>query len=74
LKYDQIATFSAGAAWIMLSFWDLKSAGKVHLEWQKIFTIFGFLTSIFGPGAAMMIMWAWREEALVAKKKVAKKN
>ncbi|TVY33535.1 Citreoviridin biosynthesis protein D [Lachnellula occidentalis] len=74
LKYDQIATFSAGAVWIMLSFWDLKSAGKVRLEWQKIVMIFTALTSIFGPGAAMMTMWAWREEALVAKKKAAKKN
>ncbi|TVY89097.1 Paxilline synthesis protein A [Lachnellula willkommii] len=73
LKYDQIATFSAGAAWTMLSFWDLKSAGKVRLEWYKIVGIFGALTSIFGPGAAMMTMWAWREEALV-KKKVTKKN
>ena len=74
LRYDQIATFGAGAIWTMLSFWDLKSAGKVRLEWQKIFIMFGALTSIFGPGATMVTMWAWREEALATRKKAAKKN
>jgi hypothetical protein len=74
LRYDQIATFGAGAIWTMLSFWDLKKAGKVRTDWPKIFVTFGALTVIAGPGTAMVTMWAWREEALAARKKVAKNN
>ncbi|KAF4635287.1 hypothetical protein G7Y89_g2803 [Cudoniella acicularis] len=74
LRYDQITTFGAGALWIMLSFMDLKKAGKVRAGWGKIVAIFSATTLIGGPGAAMMIMWAWREEALARKKPAVEKK
>jgi hypothetical protein len=74
LRYDQIATFGAGAIWTMLSFRDLKKAGKLQAGWPKIFGIFGATTLVAGPGAAMVTMWAWREEVLAARKKAVKKN
>lgn len=75
LRYDQIATFGAGAIWTMLSFRDLKKAGKLQTGWPTILGIFGATTLVAGPGAAVVTMWAWREEVLAARKKVvAKKN
>jgi hypothetical protein len=64
LRYDQIASFSAGGIWTALSFHDLKKAGKVTAGWGKIVGIFTGTTIVAGPGAAMAAMWAWREEAL----------
>lgn len=69
-RYDQLAAFSAGAIWTMLSFKDLKKAGKVSAGWGKIVGLFAGTTLIAGPGAAMTAMWAWREEALAKREKV----
>jgi hypothetical protein len=64
LRYDQIASFGAGAIWTALSFHDLKKARKVTAGWGKIVGVFTGTTIVAGPGAAMAAMWAWREEAL----------
>lgn len=64
LRYDQLATFSAGAIWTMLHFRDLKKANKLQASWGKIVGIFAGVTAVAGPGAAMGLMWAWREEIL----------
>jgi hypothetical protein len=64
LRYDQIAAFSAGAMWTMLGFSDLGKAWKLRAGWGRIVGTFVGATLVAGPGAAMAIMWAWREEAL----------
>jgi hypothetical protein len=53
----------------MLSFSDLRKAGKLRARWGRIVGSFVGATLVAGPGTAMAIMWAWREEAL-AKRKV----
>ncbi|RDW89703.1 FAD protein [Coleophoma cylindrospora] len=65
LRYDQIATFSAGALWTMLHFKDLKQKKKLNAGWGRIIGVFAGTTLVAGPGAAMAVMWAWREECLV---------
>jgi hypothetical protein len=69
-RYDQIAAFSAGAIWTMLSFRDLKMAGKLNAGWARIVGVFAGTTVVAGPGAAMAAMWAWREEALAKREKI----
>jgi len=64
LRYDQINAFGAATLWILLSFWDLKRAGKVRVNWLAVITVYIALVVAFGPGAAMVAMWAWREESL----------
>lgn len=64
LRYDQLCAFGAGTIWTMLSFRDLKKAGKLTTGWGKIVGAFAGLTLLTGPGAAMTAMWAWREEIL----------
>lgn len=64
LRYDQIAAFSAGALWILLSFGDLKKTGKIDAGWGHILGVFAGTTIAGGPGAAMAVMWAWREESM----------
>jgi hypothetical protein len=61
LRYDQICMFSAGIVWTLLHFWDLKRAGFVTASWVKIVGVFGGAVVICGPGAAMALMWNWRE-------------
>jgi hypothetical protein len=69
-RYDQIAAFTAGAIWTMLSFKDLKKAGKLRTGWTRIVGVFAGTMIVAGPGAAMAAMWAWREEALAKREKV----
>lgn len=74
LRYDQIFCFGAGALWTLLSFKDLKNAGKTQAGWAKIIASLTGGTLAFGPGAAMIGMWAWREEMLANRKMAAKKQ
>lgn len=69
-RYDQIAAFSAGAVWIMLSFHDLRKARKLNAPWGKIVGVFAGTTLVGGLGAGMAAMWAWREECLARREKV----
>ncbi|CZR68336.1 related to hydroxylase [Phialocephala subalpina] len=68
LKYDQIFSFGSGMFWEVLHFNDLKKAGKLKAGWGKILGVLGGATLVLGPGAAMALGWAWREEVLAAKK------
>ncbi|KUJ21599.1 FAD/NAD(P)-binding domain-containing protein [Mollisia scopiformis] len=68
LKYDQIAAFSAGAIWTLLSFADLKKAKKLEAGWGRVLGVFAGTTLTAGPGAAMAVMWAWREETLAKRR------
>lgn len=65
LRYDQMAAFSAGAFWTMLHFKDLKEKKKLNVGWGRILGVFAGTTLVAGPGAAMAVMWAWREECLI---------
>jgi hypothetical protein len=64
LRYDHIASFSAGIVWTLLSFGDLKRAGLLEVGWGRIIGVFAGMTLVGGPGAAMAVMWAWREDML----------
>lgn len=68
LRYDQIAAFSAGAAWTFLSFGNLKRAGIMNARWGRIIGVLAGTTLVAGPGAGMAVMWAWREEVLAGRK------
>jgi len=74
LRYDQIAVFSAGAIWTILSFGDLKKAGKLQAGWGRILSVFAGTTLAVGPGAAMAVMWGWREEALAKRERSVEKK
>lgn len=66
LRYDHLWSFGAGLLWTLLSFSDLKKAGKVTAGWLRILGTVIALTLVAGPGTAMAVMWWWREEALAA--------
>lgn len=74
LRYDQISAFSATAVWTLLSFKDLKKAGKLETGWRRILGIFAALNVVTGPGAALTVMWAWREETLAKRTNIAKRG
>ncbi|KAG9231787.1 hypothetical protein BJ875DRAFT_105864 [Amylocarpus encephaloides] len=63
-RYDQLLLSIAITIWVMLSFWDLKKAGKVKMHWLAIVLTYCILVVVGGPGATMVAMFAWREEAL----------
>jgi hypothetical protein len=64
LRYDHLWSFSAGLLWILMSFGNLKQAGKIQAGWVRILSVLAVVTLAGGPGAAMAVMWAWREESL----------
>ncbi|KAH7342650.1 hypothetical protein BKA65DRAFT_595732 [Rhexocercosporidium sp. MPI-PUGE-AT-0058] len=74
LRYDQICAFSATAIWTLLSFMDLKKAGKLQAGWGRILGVFAAMNVVAGPGAALTVMWAWREEKLANRQNLLQKN
>lgn len=72
LRYDQILASGASTIWVLLSFGDLKSAGKLQAGWATTIGAFGLMTLVAGPGFSMAAMWAWREEILAKQKPVAR--
>ena len=74
LRYDQICAFSATTIWTLLSFKDLKQAGKLQAGWGHILGVFAAMNVAVGPGAALSVMWAWREERLAKRQNLGKKN
>lgn len=74
LRWNHVSAFGAGTIWILLGFHDLKKAGKMTTSWWKILMIYIATAAVSGPGAAMAVMWAWREEALARSGVVIKKK
>lgn len=74
IRYDQLAAFGAGALWVLLSFRDLKVKKRVRTSWLGVVGVFAGTTVVAGPGAAMGVMWAWREEMLAKRKVVEGKK
>ncbi|PVH89546.1 BcBOA8 protein [Cadophora sp. DSE1049] len=74
LRYDQICAFSATTIWTLLSFKDLKQAGKLQAGWGRILGVFAAMNVAVGPGAALSVMWAWREERLAKRRDFIKEN
>ena len=48
-------------------FWDLKKDGRLQASWFKILAFMAATTVLAGPGTALVVMWAWREEILATK-------
>ncbi|KAL5328898.1 hypothetical protein ACEPPN_002407 [Leptodophora sp. 'Broadleaf-Isolate-01'] len=74
LRYDQICAFSATTIWTLLSFKDLKKAGKLQAGWGRILGVFAAMNVVAGPGAALTVMWAWREERLAKRRNFVEEN
>lgn len=49
---------------IVLSFRDLKAAGKLTLGWISLSSLFIAIAAVFSPGTAFLAAWAYREELL----------
>jgi hypothetical protein len=71
MKYDQIAIFGASTYWILLHFGDLKRAGKLDAPWWKVIGAYAGSVLVGGPGAALAVMWGWREEVMANRSRVA---
>ncbi|KAI9148932.1 FAD-dependent monooxygenase BOA8 [Paramyrothecium foliicola] len=67
VRANHVLVFVGGLLWMLLHFRDLKSSGRSNASWIKIIGVLGGTTFIFGPGAAMALGWAWREEILARK-------
>jgi hypothetical protein len=74
LKWDQIFVGLGTAYWVLLNVRDLKRNGRVEASWVWILTVFGGLSVFFGPGAGVVGMWWWREEALSREGAVEKRE
>ncbi|KFZ24305.1 hypothetical protein V502_01200 [Pseudogymnoascus sp. VKM F-4520 (FW-2644)] len=74
IRCNRISAFCTGAIWILLSFHDLKKAGKLTTGWCNIAALYTTICVVGGPGAATAVMWAWREEVLAKKKVVIQKK
>jgi hypothetical protein len=71
LKYDSLLLFAATFYWIILNLRDLKEAGILKTSWATIILRLAGLTLVCGPGAAIMTVWAWREELLAEPRKLS---
>ncbi|RYP11134.1 hypothetical protein DL765_007883 [Monosporascus sp. GIB2] len=67
IRYNHLITLSSGLLWELLHFRDLKSTGRLKASWTKVIGVLAGTAVLFGPGAAMALGWAWREEVLARK-------
>lgn len=63
-RWDYLCAFGASKFWLVLLFHDLKKAAKTDVSWLKVFLVLGISILVLGPGAAMVILCAWRERIL----------
>ncbi|KAE9367468.1 hypothetical protein N431DRAFT_383174 [Stipitochalara longipes BDJ] len=63
-RWDEIFVFAGTAVWVLLCFRDLKREEKTKAGWVKLLLIMAGTGFVFGPGASMAVMCAWREELL----------
>ncbi|QSZ32310.1 hypothetical protein DSL72_001884 [Monilinia vaccinii-corymbosi] len=63
----EIFSYGADFYWTLLHFADLKFVGKLSSNWFLILATLLLSTGIAGPGAALVFMWAWREEIMAKK-------
>lgn len=61
LAYNNFLTSVASIIWILLSFSDLVKAKKLDRGFLKIVGIYVVVLVVFGPSAAVIGMWTWRE-------------
>ncbi|KAB8298608.1 hypothetical protein EYC80_000787 [Monilinia laxa] len=71
LEIAEIFSYGTTFYWALLSFADLKFVGKLSQSWLFILATLLLTTVVAGPGAALLIMWAWREEIMARKHEVS---
>lgn len=64
-RNQHLIAFSSGLFWQFLHFRDLKYIGRLRTSLLGVVIVLGTTALLFGPGAAMALGWAWREQVLV---------
>lgn len=70
LEIAGIFSYGATFYWALLNFADLKFVGKLSRSWLLILAALFLSTVVAGPGAALLIMCAWREEIMAKKNEI----
>lgn len=65
--HRHLITLCSGFFWELLHFRDLKRGSRLKAGYLKVVAVLSCTTLLFGPGAAMAVGWAWREEMLANK-------
>ncbi|KAK8074382.1 monooxygenase [Apiospora hydei] len=66
-KRQHLLAIGGALFWAFLHLRDLKSMGRLEASWFKVLGVLGGMAAVFGPGAALALAWAWREESLARK-------
>ncbi|RYO88713.1 hypothetical protein DL764_008700 [Monosporascus ibericus] len=67
IRYHHLITFGSSLLWELLHFRDLRRAGRLNTSYLKVAGVLFGTAMLMGPGAAMALAWAWREEVLARK-------
>ena len=65
---EHFALYAGAASWLGLLFRDLKLAAMVERSWAWLLLCALACTVLLGPGATLIVAWAWREEVLASKR------
>ncbi|KAH8592118.1 hypothetical protein B0O99DRAFT_549387 [Bisporella sp. PMI_857] len=68
MRNNELITLSSGLIWLLLHFRDLKKSRRLKATWAKVIGILASTIMLIGPGAAMAVGWAWREELLAERR------
>ncbi|KAJ5087189.1 monooxygenase [Penicillium angulare] len=63
LQYDQMFSMASSFIWLVLRYYELNQAG-VSFSWIGITSMLVGAAAIFGPGAAFILGWGWKEELI----------
>ncbi|KAI1084372.1 hypothetical protein F5B20DRAFT_576512 [Whalleya microplaca] len=64
LQADNLAVFSSSLLWLIYSSFDLHAAGLLGNDWLYHIALIPVVTAFAGPGAAFVVGWYLREQAL----------
>ncbi|KAK4210230.1 hypothetical protein QBC37DRAFT_322572 [Rhypophila decipiens] len=59
--YTHLAIVLSGLVFTGLHFRDLKKSGRLDAGWGKLLGLFVGTAALFGPGAALVGAWGWRD-------------
>ncbi|KAM7200786.1 hypothetical protein V8F33_003717 [Rhypophila sp. PSN 637] len=59
--YTHLAIVLSGLVFTGLHFRDLKKSGRLDAGWGKLLGLFMGTAALFGPGAALVGAWGWRD-------------
>ncbi|KAI0202487.1 hypothetical protein F4808DRAFT_459082 [Astrocystis sublimbata] len=67
IRYHHFITIGSALLWALLHLGDLSRTGRMNINRIVVAVVVLGTAAVMGPGAAVVVAWAWREQVLAQK-------